>query len=102
MMQYPAQLKRIEAHIRRRLRARIVSQQKRRRHLYNKLIKLGVNRRRAAKTVYSNSKTWVLSHTKALEQAFSIEWFTKQMRQKIFSDKNLPGWFGIEEWVKLT
>lgn len=54
MTQYPAQLKKIEAHIRRRLRARIVRQQKRRRHLYNKLTKLGINKGLAAKTAYSN------------------------------------------------
>ena len=102
MTQYPAQLKKIEAHIRRRLRARIVRQQKRKRHLYHKLIKLGVNKRMAAKTAYSNRKTWVLSHTRALEQAYSVDWFTGRMGQKIFSDLNLPGWFGLQEWVKLT
>jgi RNA-directed DNA polymerase len=102
MTQYPAQLKKIEAHIRRRLRARIVRQQKRKRHLCYKLIKLGVNKRMATKTAYSNCKTWVLSHTRALEQAYSVDWFTDRMGQKIFSDLNLPGWFGIQEWVKLT
>lgn len=102
MTQYPAQLKKIEAHVRRRLRARLVRQQKRKRHLYHKLIKLGVNKRMAAKTAYSNRKTWVLSHTKAVEQAYSVDWFTDRMGQKIFSNLNLPGWFGMQEWVKLT
>jgi RNA-directed DNA polymerase len=102
MTQYPAQLKKIEAHIRRRLRARIVRQQKKKRYLFHKLIKLGVNKRMAANTAYSNHKTWVLSHTKALEQAYSVEWFTDRMGQKIFSNLNLPEWLGIEEWVKLT
>jgi hypothetical protein len=102
MTQFPAQLKKIEAHIRRRLRARIIRQQKRRRHLYHKLIKLGVNKRLAAKTVYSNRKTWALSHTRGLEEAYSVGWFVGKMGQKIFSNLNLPGWFGIEKWVKLT
>jgi RNA-directed DNA polymerase len=102
MTQYPAQLKKIEAHIRRRLRARMVRQQKKKRHLYHKLVKLGVNKRMAAKTVYSNRKTWALSHTRALEQAYSIDWFTGRMKQKIFSNLKLPGWFEIQEWVKLT
>jgi RNA-directed DNA polymerase len=102
MTQYPAQLKKIEAHIRRRLRARIIGQQKHKRHLYHKLVKLGVNKRLAMKTVYSNCKTWALSHTRALEQAYSIDWFTDRMGQKIFSNLNLPGWLGINEWVKLT
>ena len=102
MTQYPAQLKKIEAHIRRRLRARIVKQQKKRRPLFHKLVKRGVDKRLAGKTAYSNSQTWVLSHTRALEQAFPVKWFTKRMGQKIFSNLNLPGWFGVKEWVKLT
>nr|MBA3237684.1 group II intron reverse transcriptase/maturase [Parachlamydiaceae bacterium] len=44
MTQYPSQLAAIEAHIRRRLRARLVKQQKRRKNLVNKLIKQGVNK----------------------------------------------------------
>ena len=42
MTQYPAQLMKIEAHIRRRLRSRIVDQQKLRRSLANKLISRGI------------------------------------------------------------
>jgi group II intron reverse transcriptase/maturase len=102
MTQYPAQLRKIEAHIRRRLRARIVKQQKRRRHLYHKLTKQGVNKTLARKTVYSNKSTWALSHTRALEEAYSIDWFVNKMGQKIFSNRNLPGWYGIDVWVKLT
>jgi hypothetical protein len=37
MTYYPAQLKKIEAHIRRRLRARFVKQQKSKRNLFRKL-----------------------------------------------------------------
>lgn len=58
---YPSQLKKIEAHIRRRLRSRLVSQQKRKRHLYRKLVKRGVPRRQSAKTAFSNDKRWALS-----------------------------------------
>jgi RNA-directed DNA polymerase len=41
---YPAQLRKIEAHIRRRLRSRLVDQQKNQRNLYRKLTKRGVPR----------------------------------------------------------
>ena len=102
MTQYPAQLRKIEAHIRRRLRARIVKQQKRRRHLYHKLTKQGIDKTLAKKTVYSNKDTWALSHTRALEQAYSIDWFVNRMDQKLFSNKKLPGWYGVDVWVKLT
>jgi group II intron reverse transcriptase/maturase len=101
MTQYPSQLKKIEAHIRRRLRARFVKQQKRRRHLYQTLVKLGTAKSQA-RTVYSNKATWALSHTRAVERAYSVPWFKEKMKQKIFSDKELPGWFALNQWVKLV
>lgn len=102
MTQYPSQLAKIEAHIRRRLRARFVKQQKRPRFLVRKLIKQGVNKRRAAKTVYSNKGTWKLSHTIALERAYPNKWFIKEVGQKIFSDMKLEHWLPLVKWVKLT
>lgn len=56
MTQYPSQLKKIEAHIRRRLRSRIIGQQKRKRYLVKKLVRYGVRKKVAEKTVYSNKK----------------------------------------------
>jgi RNA-directed DNA polymerase len=102
MTQYPAQLKFIEAHIRRRLRARIVSQQKKKRNLVAKLIKRGVAKKQAANTVYTNRKTWALSHTKAVEKAFPNRWFSDTLNQIIVSDKKMDHWFGQDVWVKLT
>lgn len=101
MTQYPSQLKKIEAHIRRRLRARFVRQQKRKRHLYRALIKLGVTKSRA-RTVYSNKATWALSHMRAVEWAYSNRWFKEKMKQKVFSDKGLPGWFAPDKWVEVV
>jgi RNA-directed DNA polymerase len=102
MTQYPAQLKSIEAHIRRRLRARIVSQQKKKRNLIAKLIKRGVEKKQAENTVYTNRKTWALSHTKAAEKAFSNSWFSNTLQQIIVSDKKLDHWFSPDVWVKLA
>lgn len=102
MTQYPAQLKGIEAHIRRRLRARIVAQQKKKRNLLALLLKRGIRKKSAAKTVYSNRGTWNLSHTAAIDKAFSIEWFTKQAGQIIISNTQMKHWFGIEKWAKLV
>lgn len=102
MTQYPAQLKGIEAHIRRRFRSRLVSQQKRKRNLLSTLLKMGVGKKTANKTVYSNRRTWSISHTSAVEKAYSIKWFVERMGQRIFSDNKLKHWFGIENWVKLT
>lgn len=102
MTQYPAQLKFIEGHIRRRLRARIISQQKKKRNLVAKLIKRGVARKQAENTVYRNRKTWALSHTKAIEKAFPNSWFTDILHQAILSDNKLDHWFGQDVWVKLA
>lgn len=101
MTQYPSQLKAIEAHIRRRFRARIVYQQKKRRNLFALLIKRGITKKTAKKTVYSSRRTWNLSHTNALDKAFTINWFINK-GQKIMSELNMEHWFGIEKWVKLT
>lgn len=102
MTQYPAQLKVIEAHIRRRLRARIVSQQKKKRNLVAKLIKRGVVKKQAANTVYTNRKTWALSHTGAIEKAFPNRWFSDTLNQIIVTDNKLDHWLSLDVWVKLT
>jgi hypothetical protein len=99
---YPAQLKKIEAHIRRRLRSRLVDQQKSKRNLYRKLVRRGVSRRQAAKAVFSNKKRWVLSHTVAVEKAYPVGWFIGEMGQAIRSDRELSHWFELRQWIRLA
>jgi len=101
MTQYPAQLGKIEAHIRRRLRVRIVSQHKRPRHLYKKLVKLGVRRPTAAK-VFDNHRTWALSHLAAVERAYPNSYFIKTLGQTVVSNDKLPHWFERKVWIKLA
>lgn len=102
MTQYPSQLAKIEAHIRRRLRSRLVDQQKKRRYLFEKLIKRKVSRRLAAKTVFSNKKRWELSHTTAVEKAYPNKWFIQEMGLKVRSTEKHPHWFSPHRWVKVT
>ena len=102
MTQYPTQLLRIEAHIRRRIRSRLVDQQKRRRYLFAKLVKRNVPRRLAAKAVFSNKGRWALSHTRAVEKAYPNRWFIKEMGLKIRSDEKHPHWLGLDQWIKVT
>lgn len=102
MTQYPSQFVKIEGHIRRRLRARIVDQQKRRRHLYKKLVKRGVSRGHAAKTAQSNRGRWALSWTKALHKAYPNRWFTDVLGQKVRSNGMLKHWFGIHRWIRIA
>jgi len=89
MTQYPIQLQSVEVHIRRRLRAKLVSQQKKKRHLINKLVKRGVSKILAKRTVYRNRKTWYLSHTRAVEKAYPNNWFTETQGQHIMSERKL-------------
>ena len=102
MTYYPAQLVKIEAHIRRRLRSRLVDQQKSKRNLYRKLVKRGVSRRLAANTVYSNRQRWALSRTMALSKAYPTVWFTRDMGQVIRSNRQLPHWLELHQWVSLA
>lgn len=100
--QYPSQLSAIEAHVRRRLRARIVSQQKKKRHLLARLIERGVPRRQAAKAVYSDRRRWALSHTKAVEKAYPNKWFHEVVGQETMLDEPLKHWFSVKRWIKLS
>lgn len=102
MTQYPAQLAKIEAHIRRRLRSRLVDQQKSRRNLFRKLVKRGVPYKRAAKAVFSNDKRWALSHKRAVEMAYPNVWFIRDMGQFIRSTAQRAHWFDIRTWIRLV
>ncbi len=102
MTQYPSQLKAIEGHVRRRLRSRIVDQQKQRRYLYMKLIKQGISRRTAYKTVFSNKGRWALSRTNALHKAYPNNLFINKYGQEIRSADKLKHWFDIHHWIKVT
>ena len=102
MTYYPAQLHKIEAHIRRRLRSRLVDQQKSKRNLFRKLIKRGVPRRQAARAVFSNKARWALSNTFAVTRAYPVGWFVGEMGQAIRSNKQLPHWFDVDRWIRLT
>ena len=99
---YPSQLRKIEAHIRRRLRSRLVYQQKRKRHLYRNLVKRGVPRKQAAKAVFANDKRWSLSNARAVTRAYPNSWFINLMGQEIRSDRKLAHWFEVSQWIRLT
>ncbi len=102
MTYYPSQLKKIEAHIRRRLRSRLVDQLKSKRNLHRKLIKRGVSRRQSANAVFSNRKRWALSNTFAVTKAYPVGWFIGEMGQAIRSDRQLPHWFDLRQWISLA
>jgi group II intron reverse transcriptase/maturase len=87
MTQRPSQLLWIECHIRRRLRARIVRQHKRRRYLFRTLVKRGVSKKMASGVLNSNKGVWALSHHPAIEQAYPNRWFIETLGLKVKSEE---------------
>ncbi len=86
----------------RRLRSRLVDQQKSKRNLYRKLIKRDVPRRQAARAVFSNKARWALSNTFVVTRAYPVGWFVGEMGQAIRSNKQLPRWFDVDRWIRLA
>lgn len=70
----------MDCHIRRRLRAIIVKQKKRNRHLY-KHLKTLVSKKAAAATAFCGRGPWFKSHTSGMDRACPNKWF----RGKLFS-----------------
>ncbi len=101
MTQYPSQFKKLEAHIRRRLRSRLIGQQKRRRYLFNKLVRRGASKKTAA-VVYSNKGRWALSFIPATHKAYTNNWFIMTMGLKIRSNEKHLHWLSLDQFVKVT
>jgi RNA-directed DNA polymerase len=69
----------LDSHIRRRLRALLLRQWKRKRGIARRLARLGVTTRTAWRTVYQGRKRlWALSHTNAVEHALGLAYFQKR------------------------
>jgi RNA-directed DNA polymerase len=72
-------MRKIDAHIRRRLRAIILRHWKRRRTIAKRLVALGVNRRAAWHQVYRGRRSWwALSHAHAVDQGLRNAYFAKR------------------------
>jgi RNA-directed DNA polymerase len=70
-------MRKIDAHIRRRLRAILLRHWKRRRTIVRNLIALGVNRRAAWKGIYQGQRSWwALSHSYPVDQGLRTRYFT--------------------------
>ena len=70
------QMRRIDAHIRRRLRAIVLHHWKRQRTIARRLIALGVKPQSAWRAVYAGKKsTWALSHAPAVDHGLRNAYF---------------------------
>jgi group II intron reverse transcriptase/maturase len=69
----------LDAHIRRRLRALLLQQWKRRRGIARNLVRLGAASRTAWRTVYrARKRRWALSHSVAVEHTLGLSYFRKR------------------------
>jgi RNA-directed DNA polymerase len=72
-------LRKLDAHIRRRLRAILLRHWRRKRTIARNLIKLGVKRESVWRQIYSGRKSWwALSHTHAVDQGLRNAYFAKR------------------------
>ena len=72
-------MRRLDAHIRRRLRAIVLHHWKRQRTIARRLVALGVKPQSAWRAVYAGKKsTWALSHAPAIDQALRNAYFAKR------------------------
>ncbi len=72
-------LRKLDAHIRRRLRAVQLQQWKRKPYIVRQLIRLGVTPGTATKWIYGAHRAWwALSYTTAVERALSLRYFAEQ------------------------
>ncbi|MCA1678222.1 MAG: hypothetical protein LC777_04355 [Actinobacteria bacterium] len=70
------QMRRIDAHIRRRLRAIVLHHWKRQRTIARRLVALGVKPQSAWRAVYAaNKSTWALSHAPAVDHGLRNAYF---------------------------
>lgn len=98
---YPSQFNRIEAHFRRRLRAKILRDHKRCRYIHRKLVKRGLSKAGASSVCYSNDKTWAMSKRRGVHLAWPNRYFS-QLGLYTHSDRKLLWWKSIKEVPKLT
>lgn len=69
----------VDAHIRRRLRALIVRQKKRPRHLFRHLLRRGISRGMAWKTAYGIRGHWKRSSSFGIHKAYGNAWFGERL-----------------------
>ena len=95
MTTYPSQFYNIEAHFRRRMRAQLLKDHKRRRYIYRKPIKRGVRKITAANVVFTNDKIWAMSRKRGVHVAWPNKYFS-QLGMHIHSIKGLHQWEPIK------
>jgi RNA-directed DNA polymerase len=71
--------RRFDAHIRRRIRAIVIHQKKRPRHLFRHLLRRGVTRGAAAATAFRQRGIWKRSNLRGMTSAYPNAWFHERL-----------------------
>lgn len=84
--------KAIDAHVRRRIRAIAIRQQKRPRFLFRHLVRNGASQGPAAKTAWSSRGIWHKSARFGTHEAYGLAWFKDHLKSLIgeWAKHNLP------------
>ena len=82
----------IDAHVRRRLRAIVIRQQKRPRFLFRHLVRNGASEGPAAKTAWSSRGIWHKSARFGTHEAYNLAWFKDHLKSLVgeWAKHNLP------------
>src|ERR1022692_2527839 len=82
----------IDAHVRRRLRAIVIRQQKRPRFLFRHLVRNGASEGPAAKTAWSSRGIWHKSARFGTHEAYNLAWFKDHLNSLVgeWAKHNLP------------
>jgi len=101
MTWYPNQFAVIEAHARRRLRAHLLRNLKRRRHIARALIRAGVKKQTAWNHAYAHKSWWALSHDMVVARMYPNKWF-EEHGLYIKSKETHPHWLDVKERIHIT
>jgi len=91
----------IDGHVRRRLRAIIIRQKKRPRHLFRHMLTRGVSERAAGYSAFCSKGIWFRSHTIGIERAYPNAWFEKRVVTlwDVYESRFTPGKVSAEQML---
>ena len=101
MTSYPNQFARLEAHVRRRLRAQLLRNLKRRRNIAKALVRAGVRKHTAYTRAYGPKSWWALSLDLVITRMYPNRWF-EERGLFVKSKETHPHWLDVKERVYIS
>jgi group II intron reverse transcriptase/maturase len=101
MTQYPQQFAKLEAHARRRFRARLARNLKSPRNIARAIINAGLPKKSAQRVAWSNKGWWALSHDRAFDRMYPNRWF-EELGMFIKSKETHDHWFEVKDSIRVS